>query len=185
MKNSKVAFIVLAAASTGLVLNTSHVRAFVPSSHMGGSAITHVNDTSSKLFIFVQATADEKALALAIQLELNRLGCNAGAPDGIWGNGSKRALAKYAVFSGNANVGDQPTDELLTTLRSDNGRLCTLPPGIVANADRSKTAHLEAVKYSYKVWTTLPSNVVTKKTEYGVLRCKVGRNGSPRDCSWQ
>ncbi|MEM9344464.1 MAG: hypothetical protein AAGA87_15585 [Pseudomonadota bacterium] len=32
-------------------------------------------------------------LAESLQIELNRLGCEAGTPDGLWGRGSKRALA--------------------------------------------------------------------------------------------
>lgn len=96
------------------------------------------------------AQQDVKALAASIQLELNRLGCEPGTPDGLWGPGSKAALGRYASTIGET-LEDQPTDLLLDKLRAENGRLCTLPPGVVASADRSETAHLEAVKYSYKV----------------------------------
>lgn len=128
---------------------------------------------------------DDQVTASAIQLELNRMGCVAGKPDGIWGSGSKKALSKYASKAGEPDLELEPNNELLTKLRNERGRLCTLPPGIVAGADRQATAHLEAQKYSFKVWSTLPSKVATKKTEYGVLRCEAGSNSAPRKCSWQ
>lgn len=123
--------------------------------------------------------------AKAIQLELNRLGCEAGTADGIWGRGSKAALSRYATAIGAATLGTDPTDALLQTLRGERGRLCTLPPGIVAAENRSDTAHLEAVKFSYTIWTTMPSRVATEQTEYGTLRCEAGSNSSARKCAWQ
>ena len=132
----------------------------------------------------VLAQQDGKALATAIQLELNRLGCEPGKPDGLWGPGSKTALGRYASAIGET-LEDQPTDPLLEKLRAEKGPLCTLPPGVVAAADRSETAHLEAVRYSYNVWPTLPAKVVSEKTEYGTLRCRAGKNNGHRSCAWQ
>jgi len=141
------------------------------------------------LLLFLAATSvaaqqDDKALVMAIQLELNRLGCEPGTADGLWGGGSKGALGLYAAKVGET-LEDQPTDQLLARLRAEKGRICTLPPGIVAADNRSETAHLEAVKYSYKVWSSLPAKVVSEKTEYGNLRCVAGKNGGPRSCAWR
>jgi peptidoglycan hydrolase-like protein with peptidoglycan-binding domain len=132
-----------------------------------------------------QSSDAAKVLAMSIQLELNRLGCDAGAPDGIWGNGSRRALGRYAEKTGAADLDTEPTDALLGQLRAENGRLYTLPPGVVAAEDRSETAHLEAVKFSYTVWTTMPSRTATAKTEYGTLRCTAGQGETRRECSWR
>ncbi|MEM6593232.1 MAG: hypothetical protein AAF672_00475 [Pseudomonadota bacterium] len=127
----------------------------------------------------------QKALATALQLELNRLGCEAGQPDGAWGPASKRALGRYAEKIGASDLPAEPSDALLTQLRGENGRLCTLPPGVIAADDRSETAHLEAVKFSYSIWTTMPSKVASETTEYGVLRCEAGSGSTPRKCVWQ
>ena len=147
------------------------------------------NTAWTTIFLFSVATSllaqeDGKALATAIQLELNRLGCEAGQPDGIWGQGSKAALGRYAAKTGET-LEDQVSDQLLTKLRSERGQFCTLPPGIVASDDRSQTAHLEAVKNSYKVWSTLTANVVSKKTEHGTLRSEAAKKSGPRNCKWQ
>jgi len=141
-------------------------------------------DRSNTYPIWATPTQADTALAMAIQLELNRLGCEAGTADGIWGRGSRAALARYALKVGATELPTDPSDDLLTLLRGENGRLCTLPPGVVAAENRSDTAHLEAVKYSYKVWSTMPSQVATERTEYGLLRCQAGRGSTPRVCSW-
>lgn len=135
--------------------------------------------------VLAQAIKGDKALASAIQLELNRLGCEPGEPDGLWGRNSRTALATYAEKTGASELGSEPTPELLDRLRAENGRICTLPPGVVAADDRSQTSHLEAVKFSYTVWSSLPSKVATAETEYGVLRCEAGRGSSPRKCAWR
>lgn len=132
-----------------------------------------------------QQMSDEQILAISIQLELNRLGCDAGEPDGIWGRGSRGALARYAEKTGATELGSEPTEDLLQLLRGENGRLCTLPPGVIAAEDRAETAPLEAVNYSYTIWTTLPQDVITTDTEYGPLRCEVARGSIPRVCTWQ
>jgi hypothetical protein len=131
------------------------------------------------------AWAEEALTAKFIQMELNRLGCEAGTPDGIWGRGSKAALARYGEKVGATGLGEEPSDDLLAVLRAENGQLCTLPPGVIAAEDRAETTHLEAVKYSYKIWGTLPSRVATQSTEYGLLRCEAGGSSTQRTCAWQ
>ncbi len=42
----------------------------------------------------------EKQTILAVQTQLNRLGCNLGTPDGIVGRNSRTALKEYSEFQG-------------------------------------------------------------------------------------
>ena len=49
---------------------------------------------SPALSIMYQVTFSEQSMR-----ELNRLGCDAGAADGIWGSGSQKALQSYVRFA--------------------------------------------------------------------------------------
>lgn len=59
-----------------------------------------------------------------LQRELNRLGCSAGSPDGIWGKGSRRALTNYRKHSKVKLASLEPTDGLLKSLRNVNTKIC-------------------------------------------------------------
>jgi hypothetical protein len=65
-----------------------------------------------------------KELARAMQEELNRLGCSAGAVDGIWGKGSRRALAAFAKESGVELAGEEPSMEALLAMRALSETVC-------------------------------------------------------------
>lgn len=67
-----------------------------------------------------------RELARSMQTELNRVGCNAGNPDGKWGRNSRSALRKYSQNAGIAIASANPSIELLRTLRNSNGRICPL-----------------------------------------------------------
>ncbi|MEM9726577.1 MAG: peptidoglycan-binding domain-containing protein, partial [Pseudomonadota bacterium] len=55
--------------------------------------------------------AEQKALWKEAQRELNRLGYYRGAVDGVWGRGSRSALAEYRrAFGGTAAPGSKPSD---------------------------------------------------------------------------
>lgn len=70
-----------------------------------------------------------RTLVLAVQKELNRVGCSAGRPDGKWGGQSTRAMrnfnryAKLSLATGNA------ANDALTILKSKTGRVCPLVCG--------------------------------------------------------
>lgn len=59
-----------------------------------------------------------------IQSELNRIGCSAGKPDGLWGKRSAAAVRNYLKF-GNARLASlDPTSDLLNILRQENTGVC-------------------------------------------------------------
>ncbi|MBL4727721.1 MAG: caspase family protein [Rhizobiaceae bacterium] len=61
-----------------------------------------------------------------VQSELNRLGCEAGSPDGLWGKGSRRALNNYSKHSKIILSSLEPTGELLRSLRDTDQRICPI-----------------------------------------------------------
>ena len=71
-------------------------------------------------------TVDEKELARQIQKELNRVGCTAGRPDGLWGKGSRRALKQYGRYGKFKLASLDPSTTLLDQLKTRQSRVCPL-----------------------------------------------------------
>lgn len=67
-----------------------------------------------------------RALVRRIQGELNRVGCNAGRPDGAWGQRSRQALKSFAERSKLQLVSLDPLPELLDRLEDTKVRVCPL-----------------------------------------------------------
>jgi hypothetical protein len=83
---------------------------------------------------------DPIELAFNIQTELNRLGCPAGAPDGVWGKRSREALARF-VRQTNAGLATEPSSAVLAALQAATGRICPLSCSAreIAQGDRCVT----------------------------------------------
>jgi uncharacterized caspase-like protein len=76
--------------------------------------------------------ADDKPvgdLVQQVQKELNRLGCSAGGADGVWGQGSRRALGQFERHSGVDLAALEPTAAVLGALRARKTRVCPLVCG--------------------------------------------------------
>ena len=74
-------------------------------------------------------------LARKVQAELRRVGCDAGAPDGIWGPLSQRATASFNRYGKAQYSTAAPSEDLLQDLRGRGERVCpaeTPPPHIAA-----------------------------------------------------
>lgn len=65
-------------------------------------------------------------LAIRLQVELNRVGCSVGTPDGIWGRKSRAAIKAFGKSSGTNIVSLKPNAELLKKLQSEDNRICPL-----------------------------------------------------------
>ena len=65
----------------------------------------------------------------AAQEELQRLGCYAGAIDGLWGKGSRKALTDFARHGALTLTSTEPDASLIALLRSQPGRVCPLDCG--------------------------------------------------------
>ncbi len=70
--------------------------------------------------------ADASSLTRAIQAQLARIGCHAGAEDGKWGQGVRRALDRYNVLAGKTLKTSAPSPETLEALTARVGLTC--PP---------------------------------------------------------
>ena len=73
-----------------------------------------------------------RQLILAVQTELNRIGCYPGTIDGDWGNMSRRAVEAFNDSAGVAVAATEPTLELLDTLKSRSTVVCSVQPDTVA-----------------------------------------------------
>lgn len=60
------------------------------------------------------------------QQELNRLGCSAGNPDGVWGRKSQRALDRLGRSEDLRNIPSAPSIELLKLLQTQPDGICPI-----------------------------------------------------------
>lgn len=61
-----------------------------------------------------------------IQSELNRVGCSAGTPDGLWGRRSVAAVRNYIKFGGTQLASLDPDANMLDALRREQSAICPL-----------------------------------------------------------
>lgn len=85
-------------------------------------------------------------LAYPLQSELKRIGCLRGGVDGVWGNGSRAALGRFAQRAG-LNLGSQPSQNALDEARRRNAGFCrpvrVAPKRAKPKGCRSGTVFLE------------------------------------------
>lgn len=67
-----------------------------------------------------------RALSRSIQAELNRIGCSAGTPDGVWGKKSQNAVRSYMKNGATAFASLEPNETLLAKLRGEPAGICPL-----------------------------------------------------------
>ena len=77
-----------------------------------------------------------------VQLELQRTGCFAGQPSGVWGARSDAALRLYRQHAKAAADLTGPSAATLETLRAAKGRVCPLQCGIDEKAERGRCVKL-------------------------------------------
>ena len=71
----------------------------------------------------VTAPTQPADLTYPLQTQLKRIGCLTGQVDGIWGNGSRAALRRFAQLSG-LNLGTEPTQRALDEANSRQAGYC-------------------------------------------------------------
>ncbi|MCC2112921.1 MAG: caspase family protein [Hyphomicrobiales bacterium] len=76
-----------------------------------------------------KAAATRLELARALQGELNRVGCDAGTVDGVWGSGSQKALDRFVRYAKITLDAEPVSAETLARLREQSGRVCPLTCG--------------------------------------------------------
>jgi len=76
-----------------------------------------------------RAIAMRGSLVRSIQTELNRIGCSAGSPDGVWGEQSRNAVRSY-VKTGPAELASlEPNAALLARLQREPSGMCRVDCG--------------------------------------------------------
>ena len=84
-----------------------------------------------------------RQLIIALQTELNRVGCYNGTIDGDWGNMSRRAVEIFLDSAGVDVAASEPTPELLDALKSRSTIVCSVEDEAVAAVEApSSTADL-------------------------------------------
>ena len=130
-----------------------------------------------------------REVTLQIQRELNRVGCVAGRPDGLWGKKSVRATSLFSKHAKIRLASYQPSHDLLKELRAHNRRICPAPrvrkqaPVVKKQAPRVKKQQVRTCKsgqlVSRKGNCYWPKKKVVKKS------CKAGQRISRKgNCYW-
>lgn len=74
-------------------------------------------------------TLSGKALSMALQRELKRVGCYVGRVDGLWGAGSRGSLTKFARYAKLASIGRDPSQDILDAVKARTSRVCPVVCG--------------------------------------------------------
>ena len=118
-----------------------------------------------------------RELARAMQVELDRLGCAPGSPDGIWGRNSRRALKAFAEHGSARLASFEPDMDVLETLRGVPGRICPLvcrPTEILSNGACVAKTCPAGQRLSSKGNCYTPSKRTVKKCAAGQKRNSKG-----------
>lgn len=117
-------------------------------------------DATSRAITRSEPIQDPKALALALQKELLRVGCNPGRPDGVWGRKGKAALAAFNRFAKTALATAAPSQQALDVVKAQTTRVCSQQN---ARQHTAKKAKPVAVK---RAQTQAPAKRNTKKNNF-------------------
>lgn len=126
---------------------------------------------------------DQADLVQQTQIELNRLGCDVGDPDGKWGKRSRGGMRNLARHMGLRLASLDPTQALLRKLRSEAGRVCplTCPRGKqLRNGRCAPVACKAGQKRSSKGKCYYPSKKTQKKCPTGQRRSSRGNCYTPK-----
>ena len=74
----------------------------------------------------VVTLAGGRELFLRVQMNLQRLGCSPGRPDGVWGRKSRKAMVRYNKHAGAQLNAVEPGAEALAELDSKTGKICPI-----------------------------------------------------------
>lgn len=100
------------------------------------------------------AVAIPENLPLAIQGELQRIGCYAMAVDGDWGNGSRKAMAQYYAAKKVEPGEVEPSEAVYLALAAEPVKTCDQPAAVVQKAPTKATAKKATPKATKKKPTT-------------------------------
>lgn len=123
----------------------------------------------------------KSALIRSVQTELNKIGCNAGKPDGKWGRNSRRALRRYFESAELEFASLDPSKDVLTSLLDNEDVHCPLdcPSSQVLEGNQCV-----AKKCPSGMSLSRDGNCYVLKQKR-VIRCAVGqKKNSAGKCYW-
>lgn len=85
------------------------------------------SDKTSAATDIVEGETDPRELALALQTELKRVGCDPGALDGNWGRKGRAAITRFNTHAKLSLPGDQPTLQAIDAIKVKKACVCPLP----------------------------------------------------------
>jgi uncharacterized membrane protein YgcG len=77
----------------------------------------------------VPKAPDPRVLARSLQTELERVGCDPGEIDGLWGDKGREALGSFSRHAKVSIAGQEPTPEALEAVTARKERVCPLECG--------------------------------------------------------
>jgi hypothetical protein len=75
-------------------------------------------------------------LVRSVQEELARVGCATGSIDGVWAQKGRTAVRAFARYAKLSLASADPSDDLLSVLKAQSGRVCPLACGLRYEAKR-------------------------------------------------
>ncbi len=146
---------------------------------------------------------DNSDIIRKIQVQLNRLQCNAGTTDGIWGNKGRSALAKLVQANPGLGGYSQPNRELLDKIQNMSLQQC--PVAVALPSPAVQQTNQQVVPQSAQTNTSSQTgqridhyiaydNGTALDTKTGLLwqRCSYGQrwngtgcSGEPQAMDWQ
>lgn len=116
-----------AAADAAAKLHAKHAADAALGAEAGKAGEQEVAALSSPSALAKETEGEPDAeIVRQVQMELNRLGCSAGNADGVWGQGSRRALGQFERHSGTKLDALIPSSSVRDTLRARKARVCPL-----------------------------------------------------------
>jgi hypothetical protein len=91
--------------------------------------VAALNTDQSQVTFEAQESVAPGTLARNLQAELQRVGCIAANPDGVWGPMSRNALKQYGKHSGLQLSSLEPTLEIFDHIKQNSVRVCPLVCG--------------------------------------------------------
>lgn len=127
-----------------------------------------------------RSAIDTKAMIAALQKELNRVGCDAGFPDGIWGRMGRSALSRFNTHAKQKLPLGQPDERTLKAVRDKKGRICPISrPATKKTVTVPKKSQPKPVKRSPAATTQQkpPAKAKAKKDAWNCMDAGLATQG--------
>lgn len=130
-----------------------------------------------------QQATNPAEIARKLQVQLNRLQCNAGKADGKWGSGSRAALQRLIHANSQlSRYGTQPSEALLQTIQNSSLQSCANVATTTASNQNNTSSQSGGKRIDHYI---VYNNGTAKDTKTGLTwqRCTYGETWNGSGCS--